>query len=81
MIKANHMYQDTILLPDEDHTPRHEIQNTIGGEWENAKNVWLNASERPHTPPQAVLLRLEKQNHVEQERSRTHLKNRVAIKP
>jgi hypothetical protein len=73
--KPNHKYQDTILLPDDDQNPRHKIRSIIGGEWENAKNVWLNASERSHILPQAVLLRLEQQNYVEQARSRTHFKN------
>ena len=72
--KSNHMYRDRMLLPDEDQTTRHEIRSTIGKEWENAKNVWLNASERSQVLPQAVLLRLEEQNHVEQARSRTDLK-------
>ena len=73
--KANHMYRDRILLPDEDQTTRHEIRSIIGGECENAKNVWLNASERSHVLPRAVLLCLEEQNHVKPARSRTHLNN------
>lgn len=48
-------FRDTSLLPDEDPNLRGEIVKTIGKEWLNAKNVWLEG----HTPNELIGTRKE----------------------
>jgi hypothetical protein len=43
-------FRDTSLLPGENPSLRREIVTTIGEEWLNAKNVWLDG----HTPNELI---------------------------